>query len=79
MKKINWKVRFKNKKRKPYRADREPQPVDDFFEEVLEGSDADYPPLGKDAAEPEPGTGFNDMDDFLRDLDFLFDDKGGKR
>lgn len=73
------KVRFKNKKRKPYRADREPQPVDDFFEEVLEGSDADYPPLGKDAAEPEPGTGFNDMDDFLRDLDFLFDDKGGKR
>ena len=73
------KVRFKNKKKQPFRPNQEPQPVDDFFEEVLEGSYAEYPPLGKDAAEPEPGTGFNDMDDFLSDLDFLFDDKGGKR
>jgi hypothetical protein len=73
------KVKFKNKKKKPYRPDQEPQSVDDFFEEVLEGSDAEYPPLGKDAAEKKPGTGFDDMDDFLSDLDFLFDDKGGKR
>ncbi|MBQ3389461.1 MAG: FtsW/RodA/SpoVE family cell cycle protein [Firmicutes bacterium] len=72
------KVKFKNKK-KPFRPGQEPQSVDDFFEEVLEGSDAEYPPLGRDAAEPEPGTGFNDMDDFLSDLEFLFDNKGGKR
>ena len=73
------KIKFKNKKNKIRIPGQPPQSVDDFFDEVLEGSNEEYPPLGKDAAQKDPDVGFDDMDDFLNDIDGLFEKRGDRR
>ena len=73
------KIKFKNKKNKMRIPGQQPQSVDDFFDEVLEGSSEEYPPLGRDAAQKDPDVGFDDMDDFLNDIDGLFEKRGDQR